>query len=424
MAGRYLSLYYGSLDARRALIFVGALLGRAFRCPIDREMALAGAVQAHLGPAEVYAYSTARGALAAVLRAANIGPGDEVLLSAFTCLAVPTAVVAVGARPVYVDIDAKSLNVPGSAMLAAIGPNVRAIIIQHTMGSVADVDQIVAVARARGILTIEDCALAVGTRRNGRPVGTTADAALFSMEMSKTISSGWGGILALRKAELCSNVEQGRRQSVPANRWHSALRAAQIAISAFCYQRQVFPLGRYVVAAAFRLGLFRPSTAETEEFGVVGPHFVACMGAAQVELATAQWRRLEAVSQASSESIKALRDALETNGFEALGSGLAHDEPVSPRIAFLADDRRHLIDWFRARNVEVGTWFDGPLTPLPKSPIFAYQVSDFPVAAKIAERIVNLPTHVGITRDDRDRVIRLIDEYAVTVKQEFSKSLA
>lgn len=414
MSLRYLSLYYGSLDARRAAVLLGGWLTAAFASRRRREAALARAVRVHLGDAatEVFAHTSARGALAAVLRAAGVGPGDEVLLSAFTCLAVPTAVLAAGGEPRYVDIDADTMNVPAETLIAAIGPKVRAVVVQHTMGSVADVDTVVAACRARGIVVIEDCALALGSMRAGRPVGSGADAAIFSMELSKTLSTGWGGVLAVRNPQLAAAVS-AQRSALPRR---SALAAArdtlQIIVTGAAYQRQLFFIGRNLVALGFRLGLFRGSTPDAEIEGRPATDFMAPLGMAQLSLAAHQWRRLPSIASASAANMSALRVALEAAGIATPGAPRAGDTAVSPRICFVADDREAAIAWFAREGVEVGTWFDGPLTPVPTTPAFAFDAASFPQAVALARRVANLPTHVGIDAADRARLASLIARFA------------
>ena len=209
MSVRQIGLYYASLDIPRAFVLLMAWFLSPFLSCRKVEAELADAVRADLERGDVFAYASARGALAAVLRAAGIKQGDEVVISGFTCLAVPTAVVIIGARPVYVDIDPASLNMTPAAVAAALGPRVRAVVLQHTMGRVAAVNTIFQAAQSRGIVVIEDCALSTGSRQRGFPVGINADAAIFSMELSKTISTGWGGILVVQTPAL---VECVRRQ--------------------------------------------------------------------------------------------------------------------------------------------------------------------------------------------------------------------
>lgn len=412
MSGRYLSLYYGSLDARRAAVLLAGWMTAPFSSRERREARLADEVRQHLGEGAVFAYASARGALAAILQAAGVGPGDEVLLSAFTCLAVPTAVLAVGAVPRYVDIDPETMNASPASLVDAIGPKVRAVVVQHTMGSIAEVASIVDAARKRGILVIEDCALSLATTRMGRPVGTQADAAIFSMELSKTLSTGWGGILSVRQPDLADAVAARRRSAPRRSSWAVARDVLQIAATGLAYQRQLFAVGRYLVAACFRLRLFRGSTPMNELEGRPARDFVAPLSMAQLALAIHQWRRLPSVAAACAANMRMLRSALTSAGLRSLGAPQVGDVQVSPRLCFVVEDRGETTDWFAKHGVEIGSWFDGPLTPIPTSPAFAFDVERFPRAAALARRIVNLPTHAAIDARDRARIADLIGRFA------------
>lgn len=411
---RYLSLYYGSLDARRAAVLLFGWLTAGVASRPRREAELAEAVRDALGDpsADVHAFASGRGALAAVIEAAGVGPGDEVLLSAFTCLAVPTAVLAAGATPRYVDIDPRTMNVTADALIAALGDRVRAVVVQHTMGSIADVDAVMAACAARGIAVIEDCALALGSRRDGRPVGTRADAAIFSMELSKTLSTGWGGILTVRHPRLAAALNARRPGRPRRGPLATARDLLQIIVTALAYQRQVFAFGRYLVALGFRTGLFRGSTPAAEIDGRPAADFAARLSSAQLVLAAHQWRRLPAIAAATAANMQALRAALEGAQIPTLGAPPADDVAVSPRIAFAVADREQTIAWFAQEGVEVGTWFDGPLTPVPTTARFAFDAAGFPAAVALAERVANLPTHVGIDARDRERLVGLIGRFA------------
>jgi dTDP-4-amino-4,6-dideoxygalactose transaminase len=412
MSARYQSLYFASIDFRRAGLLLLAWLLAPLTSRAARRRALASAVREHVGDAEVYAFASGRGALAACLKAAGIGPGDSVLLSSFTCLAVPAAVLAVGARPEYVDIDSSTLATLPEAVSAAFHSGVRALVVQHTLGRSAQTEALLAAAATRGILAIEDCALALGSRRAGRPLGTSADAAFFSMELSKTLSTGWGGILTVRDAALARQVDADYA-SVPEPRpFDTARRVLQTAICGVCFQPMVFPVGRYIVAALFRLGLFRPSTPATEIAGRPGVRFVERLSGTQAVLAAAQWRRLPQVAAMCSSYARRLHDALRRAGFEVLATPEAQDEAVTPRVAFLVSDRATTTRWFASHDVELGCWFDGPLSPPPGSDAYNYDHGRYPVAARIAAHVVNLPSHCRLSEADIARLISLIEEYA------------
>ena len=410
----YISLYYASLDIKRGLVLLVAWFASPFISRCKAESNLIEAVRAELGGGDVFAYASARGALAAVLCAAGVGVDDEVVLSGFTCLAVPTAVVAIGAKPVYVDINLQTLNVDPELVIAALGPRVRAVVLQHTMGNLAEVSEVVDVARKRGILVIEDCALATGSRRQGCPVGIDADAAIFSMELSKSISTGWGGILAVQTPSLAELVGKHYRSLSDRGKLNIARDTWQIALTAIFLNKRFFQWGRYFYAIAFKFGLFRSSTPSGELTGKPADDFIARMGLVQIVLATHQWHRLSEIRSISGVHVRALQSALNRVSLQAVGVALPGNESVSPRVCFLVEDHKRTVAWFRDRNVEIGRWFDGPLSPPPNADVFAYAPDLLPNALRIAQRIVNLPSHCGMTSQDCNRLVELIHDYAVS----------
>ncbi len=138
-------------------------------------------------------------ALELALRALGIGAGDEVLVPARSFFASVSCVVAVGAHPVFVDIDLASGNMDPQAVRDAIGPNTRAVLCVHLAGWPCEMGKLRALCDEHGLLLVEDCAQAHGATYNGRVVGSFGDAAAFSFCTDKIISTGGeGGLLLLR----------------------------------------------------------------------------------------------------------------------------------------------------------------------------------------------------------------------------------
>lgn len=141
-------------------------------------------------------------ALEAALVASEVGEGDEVIVPAITFVATATAVLAVNATPVIVDVEPDSLCIDPSAAEAAVGPRTRAIIPVHIAGRACDMDALTALCRRHGLALIEDCAHAPGTRWRGRGVGGFGGVGAFSFESSKLITAGEGGALLTDSPEL------------------------------------------------------------------------------------------------------------------------------------------------------------------------------------------------------------------------------
>ena len=134
-------------------------------------------------------------ALAAGLTGLGIGPGDEVLVPAHTYMATATAVLAVGAIPVLVEID-ESLTVSPSALETAIGPATKAVIPVHMWGAAAAMDEIMEIAERRGLFVLEDACQGVGGGYEGRKMGSIGHAGAFSFNYFKNMTCGEGGGIA------------------------------------------------------------------------------------------------------------------------------------------------------------------------------------------------------------------------------------
>ncbi len=146
-------------------------------------------------------------ALHLALRACGVGLGDEVITVSHTAVATAAAVVLAGARPVFVDIDPSTYTLDPTALAEAITPQTRAIIPVHLYGQPADLRPILALARAAGLVVIEDCAQAHGAYYQDRPVGTWGDLACFSFYPTKNLgAAGDGGMVVSRDRDLAARV--------------------------------------------------------------------------------------------------------------------------------------------------------------------------------------------------------------------------
>lgn len=146
-------------------------------------------------------------ALELALRAAGIGPGDEVIVPAYTWIATWGAVTRTGARPVGVDVVEATYNIDPARVAAAIGERTAAIVPVHLRGEPADMGAIRAIAAAHGLLVVEDAAQAHGARHRGRRAGSLGDAAAFSFYPAKNLGGiGDGGAVTTDDGELAERL--------------------------------------------------------------------------------------------------------------------------------------------------------------------------------------------------------------------------
>jgi perosamine synthetase len=409
---RSISPFFASMGIREVAALIAAAVSAPMICPRRRRGRLHEAVTHHFGRGDAFSFASARGALAACLKAAGIGPGDEVLLSSYTCLAVPAAVLAVGARPVYSDIDPSTGDVTLRFLEASLTGKTKAVVLQHTLGNVAPVVEVAEFARQRGLLLVEDCCLALGTRLKGRDVGTFGDAAIFSMELSKTLTVGWGGVLLVNDAAIAQAVEKDYRTVGQLSGQTIARMVIQSSISAICYRPRLFAIGKYVLHLGFKYGWFKPSTPASEHGGKVEAGFVAKLPGPQAALACRQWGRMDSIGQRCERNGRRLRECLQRLGYVPIGDYISETMNVSPRVAFVVADRAAVIEHFQRRGVYLGSWFDGPLSPLPRAPAYNFDPSSFPNAQLLARHVVNLCSHSALSERDLTRMEELMEAYA------------
>ncbi|MEU7900839.1 DegT/DnrJ/EryC1/StrS family aminotransferase [Nonomuraea sp. NPDC049152] len=137
--------------------------------------------------------------LFAALRGLGVGPGDEVIVPAYTFVASATSVLLTGATPVIVDVDPVDLHLSAAAAEAAITAKTVAIMPVHLAGSPADMDPLNELAARYGLVVVEDAAQAHGATYHDRPIGGLGDAGVYSFQASKAMTAGEGGLIVCRE---------------------------------------------------------------------------------------------------------------------------------------------------------------------------------------------------------------------------------
>jgi perosamine synthetase len=155
---------------------------------------------AYHGVAYAYAVANCTAALHLAAQLCGFGEGDEVVTTPTTFISTNQAILATGARPVFVDIDERSWNIDPEQVEAHITPRTRAIFLTHLTGQMCDMDAIMAIANEHGLLVVEDCAHAAGVTYKGRFAGSIGDVGCFSFHAIKNMSTlGEGGMLTTTK---------------------------------------------------------------------------------------------------------------------------------------------------------------------------------------------------------------------------------
>jgi perosamine synthetase len=172
-------------------------------------LAFQEAFAAYVGAKYALLSHSGTSALVMALSAAGVGPGDEVIVPAYTFVATPQAVLATGARPIFADIDPATGNISPAEVERWIGKSTKAVLAVHVHGCPADLNALSALGGSRKLLVLEDAAQAHGALYRGRPVGALFGGGAFSLQSSKNLGAGEGGVYVtndLDQAELANQV--------------------------------------------------------------------------------------------------------------------------------------------------------------------------------------------------------------------------
>jgi dTDP-4-amino-4,6-dideoxygalactose transaminase len=190
------------LDALRQVLDSGTLTATKGEFTKRFEAAVAGM----LGIEHVVACASGTAAVHVALAGLDLEPGDEVVTTSITDMGALSPILYQGAIPVFADVDADTMNVTAATIEAVLSDRTRAIVVTHLFGNPCQMDEILAVAAARGIPVIEDAAQAYHAQSKGRPVGTMGAIGCFSSQQGKHITSGEGGFVVTADAALARRM--------------------------------------------------------------------------------------------------------------------------------------------------------------------------------------------------------------------------
>ncbi len=186
----------------------------------SKAAALEEAFAAHMGTRRALGVTSGTAALICGLQGVGIGPGDEVIVPAYTWIASASAVLALGGIPVPAEVD-ESLTLDPADVECRVSPYTRAIMPVHMRGAPCRMDALLTLARKHGLKVVEDTAQADGGSYHGRRLGSLGDVGCFSLQFNKIITSGEGGMVITddegiyRRAVMFHDVAGGRRNNLP-----------------------------------------------------------------------------------------------------------------------------------------------------------------------------------------------------------------
>jgi len=312
-----------------------------------------------------YAVSVASGtdALFLSLKALGIGEGDEVITTPFTFFATVGAIVTSGAKPVFVDIQ-DDYNIDPFAIEANITKKTKAIMPVHWSGRPCEMDVIEKIAAKHGIPVISDACHAINARYRGRQAGELGTIACFSFHPLKNLNVwGDGGIIATNSSEIANKLRLIRN--------HGLINRDNCQI--FSYN----------------------SRLDTIQ-AVVARHML---------------KKINHITQRRIENAEYFDQALSQISGISIPARVEHISEVFHIYSLMYDDRDSLQKFLVSNGVDAKIHYPIPMHLQPAALFLNYKLGDFPKAEYVASKTMSLPVHEFVTKNQQDRVVKLIKEF-------------
>ena len=334
-----------------------------------------------VGAAHAIALNSATAALHLALEALGIGPDDEVIVPTWTFAATAEVVAYLGARPVLIDVDRRTLNATAETILSAVTPRTRAVMAVHVAGLPVEIERLIAELEPTGVAVVEDAAHAFPSRVGGpagRYVGTFGRAGAYSFYATKTITTGEGGMLVTDDEAIAARARVMGLHGISRDAWNR-----YTASGSWYYEIEDAGFKYNMTDIAAALGIVQLDRADE-------------LLAARRALAAAYTARLMEVPWA---------DLLEAPPDAADGAHAWHLYIIRLELDRLTIDRAEVIDGLKALGIGTSVHF----IPLHLHPYYrrrwGYARDDLPVAAAEYERAISLPIWPGMSESDVERVV-------------------
>ena len=370
----------------------------------------------YLGEKYAISFNSGRSAFLAILNSLDLRGDDEVLLQAFTCNAVPNPIIWSGLKPVYVDCDEKTFNIDVEDLKKKITSQSRAVVVQHTFGLPADLDEILEICQENNLILIEDCAHSLGAEYGstsspqvqGEKVGTFGRASFFSFSRDKVISSVYGGMVTTNDENLAKKIKEFQEKlDYPSNFW-----TFQQLLHPILMENVILPsysiFGKYLLILFQWLHILSKAVHWTEKRGRKPGYFPKKLPNALASLALSQLKRMDKFNEYRRGIATFYYDNLKDLKLE-LPSEFEDRKQIFLRFTVKHPKARQIIKEFWRKNILIGDWYDKVIAPYDtRLDMMQYKLGSCPKAEKLANETFNLPTHINISKQDAEKIISFL----------------
>ncbi len=364
-----------------------------------------------LGVKYTISFNSGRSALLAILNSLGIEKESEVLLQAFTCNAAVNPIIWSNLKPVFVDIDERTLNIDPEDLKRKITPKSRVVMVQHTFGLPAKIDEILEICQKYNLILIEDCAHSLGAKYQGKLCGTFGRASFFSFGRDKIISSVYGGMVATNDSILGEKIREFQKKCpLPSYLWikqqllHPIL--TEIIIKPLY---SVFGVGKWLLIFFQKINILSKAIGKEEKRGKLPSNFPQKMPNALAILALNQLKKLERFNEHRKKIAKIYDQKLRDLNFQL---PLEQEERIYMRYSLILKnlETEKILKEFAKRKIflDDGWRKTAIVPPDTDQESMQYIFGSCPKAEKIAKNILNLPTHINISKKEALKIISFL----------------
>ncbi len=357
-----------------------------------------------------YTYFRGRVALAEILRALDIGEGDLVAIQAFTCVAVPEAVMAVGARPIWIDVEEGGTNMSAQDLDKKWHSSIKAVVVQHTFGMMANMNELGKVINDR-VPIIEDCCHTYLSSIGEKPAGTFGIASFYSFEWGKPLVLGAGGAAVTENRNLQRRLEARLSDFVRPDWAKRTKLLLQFFGFLVLYRPSLYWFAKSLFRKLSRSGLV------VGNYNPIGPgqlseDFSTRMSKAAETKLRRKLNGVERDSKRRRELAQKYRAAMEySKKIQFVESSLAADD-ILIRFPVLVDDKRTFLRIAEEQRIEAAEWYATPVHPLSGESLkkVGYVNGDCPNAEYMSRHLVSFPLGSNVSDKHITQVAELLAE--------------
>ena len=308
----------------------------------------------------------------------GVGTGDQVITSPITFPATANVIVHQGAKPVFVDVEADTLNMDATKIKEVVTPRTKAIMPVHFAGHPCDMDRIMDVSRRHNLTVIEDGAHALGAEYRGMKIGSIGDFTAFSFYATKNITTGEGGMLT------CNNAESAEKATVLSLHGISKDAWKRYGKEGYSHWETIYP--------GYKYNMF---------------DIQAALGMQQLRKADYFWEKRVEYSQIYDEAFSMIPEIVPLARRDEVKSAF-HLYVVLLKVEELSADRDMIMNAIQAEKIGIGIHFRALHLQKYYRETFGFERGDFPRAEYASDRLISLPLYPAMTPDDVKDVIAVV----------------